>query len=60
MKFKVEMDSTDNSRVYNITRKEYLARVGEISCSICPYHEHENASKKQRCWKKVRKTKHKM
>ena len=58
--FKYMMDTTNNRKVYSIARKHCLESERKISCSICPYHEKENASKKQKSWKKVRKNKWKI
>lgn len=59
MRFKEELDNTDDSRNYKKARKRYLAGKAEISCVYCPYHRVENAHKYQRSWKKLRKTQHK-
>lgn len=53
------MDGTDNKRIYNRARKSYLEKMGDIKCSICRYHKVENASKRQKNWKKFRRTKYK-
>ena len=45
-KSKVEMDTTDNRYVYNISRKIYLDKKGEIHCSRCGYHRGENDERK--------------
>lgn len=59
MKYKIEADTTDNSKVYKKAIKRVRDHTGDISCSICPYHRHENGHKYQRSWKKSRKTKYK-
>jgi hypothetical protein len=59
MRFKEEMDITDNPIVYKRARKRYLEGVGLINCCFCHYHRGENASRKQKSWKKLRKIKYK-
>lgn len=60
---KIVMDSTNNSRVYNMARKRYLKNKGLISCDICPYHRGENVKinghHRRRNWKLFRKTQYK-
>jgi 2-iminoacetate synthase ThiH len=50
---KAVMDTTDNSSVYNKSRKYYLSNTGRINCTYCRYHRGENSSRKQ-IRKKVR------
>lgn len=57
MKAKSIMDNTDSNKVYVRARKRYHDQTGAISCSICPYHHHENAKRKpaHTSWKRKRK-----
>jgi len=50
---KAVMDNTDDSSVYNKSRKYYLSNTGRINCTYCKYHRGENSSRKPRR-KKVR------
>ena len=53
MRYKVEMDTTDNPKTYRNSRKRVLNRTGAIKCSLCPYHRHENATRHapRKSWK---------
>lgn len=58
MKIKVEMNTTENSRVYNKLRKMLLERTGKIHCARCPYHKYENWDRdtfNNNNWKNFRK-----
>ena len=58
--FRFEMDNTDNPTIYNRVRKKYLELKGNIRCSFCRYHKGENSSKRQKSWKKRRKTRYRI
>lgn len=60
-KRELEFKTTNNRRVYNISRKHYLAVTGKIKCAICPYNHYENSVKKNdlKCWKRYRNTQYK-
>ena len=53
---KQKMDTADNPKVYSQSRKIYLQGRG-LRCAYCKPHQGENAGRKQRNWKKFRKTK---
>ena len=58
---KSEFKFTTNNYVYNRLIKAHREHTGEIDCSWCPYHKHENLTRKwrRRNWKWYRKTQYK-
>jgi hypothetical protein len=52
---KFKMDTTDNPSVYRKARKLYLQGRG-LRCDFCGYHSGENAGRRQKNWKKFRRT----
>lgn len=55
---KINMMLADDSYTYKISRRRYISKTTG-KCSFCPPHGIENASKKQKSWKKQRKTQYK-
>ena len=50
-----ERNTTDSNRVYKRAHKSYVAqKYGK--CAYCGWHRGENAGRKQRSWKKFRRT----
>jgi hypothetical protein len=47
---------TSNSAVYNKAVKLHRANQRRVNCGLCSYHRVENAVRKQRSWKRHRKT----
>lgn len=42
MKAKTIEQTSTNRGEFNRAYKHYLEKKGKISCSLCPYHRHEN------------------
>jgi hypothetical protein len=59
-KIKDEIDTTTNSRVYRIMRRNYLESICELYCARCLHHGmHVRWYNQQRNWKHYRKTQYK-
>ena len=54
-----KLETTNNSHIHKRLLKVYREQQGEIRCSYCPYHKHENLTADSWCrksWKEHRQT----
>ncbi len=57
---RVELKTTINRELFNRLYKRFLDRKAKIKCCLCRYNKGENANKRQKNWKKLRKTRYKI